>query len=41
MSRLAAFHLSELRFGVFGQMKDDSQCCLTLSYPQEYKSAIN
>ena len=28
MSRLAAVHLSELRFGEFDHLKEDSQSCL-------------
>ena len=35
MSRLAAVHLSELRFGKFGHLKDGSQSCLAQSDPQE------
>ena len=35
MSRLAAVHLSELRFGEFGHLEDDSQSCLACSNPQE------
>ena len=35
MSRLAAVHLPQLRFGEFGHLKDSSQCCLTQSDSQE------
>ena len=35
MSRLAAVHLSELKFGKFGHLKDGSQRCLVQSNPQE------
>ena len=35
ISRLAAVHLSELRFGNFGHLKNDSQSCLAQSDPQE------
>ena len=34
ISRLAAVHLSELRFGKFGHVKNDSQSCLAQSDPQ-------
>ena len=35
MSRLAAVHLSERRFGEFGRLKDSSQGFLVCSDPQE------
>ena len=35
MSRLAAFHLSELRFGKFGRLKDGSYSCLAQFNPRE------
>ena len=35
MSRLAAVHLSELKFGKFGYLKDGFQSCLAHSNPQE------
>ena len=35
ISRLAALHLSELRFGKVGYLKDGSQSCLAQSNPQE------
>ena len=35
MSRLAAVHLYELRFGKLGHLKDDSQSCLAQSDLQE------
>ena len=35
MSRLAGFHLSELRFGKFGRLKDGSYSCLAQLNPHE------
>ena len=35
MSRLAAAHLSEMRFGKFGHLKDVSQSCMAQFNPQE------
>ena len=34
MSRLAAAHLSELKFREFGHLKDGSQSCLAWCDPQ-------